>query len=82
MFTGLDIHLTASIDADNIVVKKNANESLGIDRNSRKLGKYLTRRKWKTRETEKDGTWPSVHRALDRCLKRLERKQVYERAGY
>lgn len=45
MFTGLDIHLAASIDADNIVVKKNANESLGIDRNSRKLGKYLTRRK-------------------------------------
>lgn len=36
------------MDADNIVAKKNANESLEIDRNSRKLGKYLTKRKWKT----------------------------------
>lgn len=39
------IHITASMDADNIVAKKNANESLEIDRNSRKLGKYLTKRK-------------------------------------
>lgn len=45
MFTRFDIHITASMDADNIVAKKNANESLEIDRNSRKLGKYLTKRK-------------------------------------